>query len=66
MDLFEIQDKYGKAEGPSTEGKYGKLGHITLMEVDHKVISSVVTLPLPLIQGGQLLVSGKSMCTSTC
>ena len=33
-----------------------------LMEIDHEINSTVI-LSLPLIQEGQLLVSGKRMCT---
>ena len=32
--------------------------------IDHEIISTVI-LPFPLIQEGQLLVTGKSMCTHT-
>ena len=34
-----------------------------LMEIDHEIFS-IVILHLPLIQEGQLLVSGERMCTS--
>ena len=37
-------------------------GHITLVEIDHEIISKVI-LPLPLIQEGHLSITGKSMCT---
>ena len=39
------------------------LGHISYVEVDHEIVSTVV-LPFILIQEGHLSVSGKSMCTS--
>ena len=32
--------------------------------LDHEIVSTVI-LSLPLIQGGQLSVSGKGMCTNT-
>ena len=32
------------------------------MEIDHEIFSMVI-LSLPLIQGGQLSVSGERMCT---
>ena len=38
------------------------LSHITFMEVGHEIIS-LAFLYLPLIQVGQLSVTGKSMCT---
>ena len=34
------------------------------MMIDHEIFSKVI-LSLPLIQDGQLSVSGKRMCTST-
>ena len=34
----------------------------TFVEIYHDIISTVI-LPLPLIQEGQLSVSGESMCT---
>ena len=36
----------------------------SLVEIDHEIFSTVI-LSLPLIQEGQLLVSGRRMCTST-
>ena len=36
----------------------------SFVEVDHELFSMVI-LSLPLIQEGQLSVSGKRMCTST-
>ena len=33
-----------------------------LVEIDHEIFSTVI-LSLPLIQGGQLSVSGERMCT---
>ena len=39
-----------------------QLGHITLVEIDHEIISMTI-LPLLLIQEGQLSVTGASMCT---
>ena len=39
-----------------------QLGHITDIEIAHEIIS-VVILPLPLIQEGQLSVTGESMYT---
>ena len=39
-------------------------GNISFMEIDHEIVSKVI-LSLPLIQKGQLSVSGKRMCTST-
>ena len=41
-----------------------ELGHITLMEVDHRIISMVI-LSLLLIYEGQLSITGESMCTIT-
>ena len=41
-----------------------RLDHITVVEIDHEIISTVI-LSLPLIQEGQLSVIGESMCTST-
>ena len=38
------------------------LDHISFMEIDHEIISMVI-LPLPLIQEGQLSVTGRSMYT---
>ena len=40
------------------------LSHITSAEIDHEIFSTVI-LPFPLIQEGQLSVTGESMCTST-
>ena len=34
------------------------------MEIDHRIFSTVI-LSFPLIQEGQLSVSGERMCTST-
>ena len=42
-----------------------QLGHITSTQIDHEIIS-VVILFIPLIQRGQLLVTGESICRSTC
>ena len=39
-------------------------GNITLMEIDHEIISAVILL-LQLIQEGQLSVTGESLCTNT-
>ena len=41
-----------------------RLGHMTFLEIDNEIISLVI-LPLPLIQEGQLSVTSKSMCTSS-
>ena len=41
-----------------------QLGHIIFVEICHEIISTVI-LSLPLIQEGQLSVSGERMCTST-
>ena len=41
-----------------------QLCHVTFMETDHEIISMVI-LPLPQIQKGQLSVTDKSMCIST-
>ena len=38
-----------------------QLNHITLVEINHEILSTVI-LPLLLIQEGQLSVTGKSMC----
>ena len=35
-----------------------------MMEIDHEIFPKVIFF-LPLIQEGQLSVSGKTMCTST-
>ena len=44
---------------------YGsQLSHITVVEIDHEIISTVI-LPLLLIQEGQLSVTGESVCTHT-
>ena len=37
-------------------------GHHSFMEIDHEIFSTVI-LSLPLIQEGQLSVSGERMCT---
>ena len=43
-----------------------QLGHITLVQIDHEIISSrMIILLLPLIHEVQLSVTGISMCTST-
>ena len=42
-----------------------QLTHVPFMEIDNKIISAVI-LSLPLIQEGQLSVTGKSMCTNIC
>ena len=34
----------------------------SFVEIDHEIFSTVI-LPLPLIQEGQLSISGKRMCT---
>ena len=39
-----------------------EVGNILLMEIDHEIFSMVI-LSLPLIQEGQLSVSGERMCT---
>ena len=41
-----------------------KLGHITVMESDHEIISTVI-LPFAHIQEGQLIVTGENICTNT-
>ena len=41
-----------------------KLSHLTFMESDHEIISTVI-LTLLLIQEEQLSFTGESMCTST-
>ena len=49
--------------GRSWSDKFkSQLGHITIMEIDYKIISTVF-LPLPLIQEGHLSVNGKTMWT---
>ena len=40
-------------------------GHITVVEINNEIISMVM-LPLPLIQDGQLSVTSGSMCASSC
>ena len=37
-------------------------GNILFVEIDHEIFSTVI-LSFPLIQEGQLLVSGERMCT---
>ena len=39
-----------------------EVGNILSLEIDHEIFSTVI-LSLPLIQEGQLSVSGKRMCT---
>ena len=39
-----------------------RAGNHSFMEIDHEIFSTVI-LPLPLIQEGQLSVSGERMCT---
>ena len=39
-----------------------EVGNISFMEIDHEIFSTVI-LSLPLIQEGQLSVSGERMCT---
>ena len=39
-----------------------EVGNISFVEIDHEIYSTVI-LSLPLIQEGQLSVSGKKMCT---
>ena len=39
-------------------------GNISFMEIDHEIFSTVI-LSFPLIQEGQLSVSGERMCTCT-
>ena len=39
-------------------------GNILFVEIDHEIFSTVI-LSLPLIQDGQLSVSGERMCTRT-
>ena len=41
-----------------------QLGHIIFVKIDHEIISTVV-VTLPVIQEGQLSVTGESICTST-
>ena len=43
---------------------YPRLSAILFMEIDHEIFS-MVNPSFPLIQEGQLSVSGKRMCTST-
>ena len=38
------------------------ISYYSFVEIDHKIFSTVI-LSLPLIQEGQLSVSGKRMCT---
>ena len=39
-----------------------EVGNILFVEIDHEIFSTVI-LSLPLIQEGQLSVSGERMCT---
>ena len=39
-----------------------EVGHILSLEIDHEILSTVI-FSLPLIQEGQLSVSGERMCT---
>ena len=39
-----------------------EVGNILFMEIDHEIFSTII-LSLPLIQEGQLSVSGERMCT---
>ena len=41
-----------------------QIAHITFVEIDHEIISTVILL-FPLIQGGKSFDTGESMCTST-
>ena len=45
-----------------SRGREFEPGHITSMEIDHEIISTAILLLL-LIEEGQLLVTGDSMCT---
>ena len=40
-----------------------QLGHITFMEINHEIISTVILPILLLIQEGQLSVTDERMCT---
>ena len=40
-------------------------GYITYVEIVHEIISTYGHSPLPMIQEGQLSITGKSICTST-
>ena len=42
-----------------------QLGHITFVEIDHQMISTLSLLPYPLIHEGQLSDTHESMRTST-
>ena len=63
-----IQGKYGNSLrklGSIAQSNLSfepQLGNITFVEIDHEIISTVI-LPLPLIQEGQLSVTGKIICT---
>ena len=47
------------------EGFYsGRIRQHSSVEIDHEIFSTVI-LSVPLIQEGQLSVSGERMCTST-
>ena len=51
---------------PSEPGvaSLNQLNHITFLEIDYEIISTVI-LPHLLIQEGHLSVTGESMCRST-
>ena len=47
---------------PKDVGLSGSVGCAVRLEIDHEIFSTVI-LSLPLIQEGQLSVSGERMCT---
>ena len=47
---------------PGGRGFNPRRGQHSFVEIDHEIFSMVI-LPLPLIQEGQLSVSGERMCT---
>ena len=46
----------------STPAEVGNIRQHSFVEIDHEIFSTVI-LSLPLIQEGQLSVSGERMCT---
>ena len=47
---------------PTGDQEVGRGRQHSFVEIDHEIFSTVI-LSLPLIQGGQLSVSGERMCT---
>ena len=60
MEYIKIQASVAQLDGRGFNPRRGQ--QHSLVEIDHEIFSTVI-LSLPLIQEGQLSVSGERMCT---